>query len=61
MSDKHFCQVCGKDGHSHDSRPFGVTVFFLTPCCKGCGCESYEEALQHATPDELAEIARNEA
>jgi hypothetical protein len=47
----HVCEVCGRDGHRHYNRPFGVTYFFLSPCCKGCSCDSWKDALESLPTD----------
>jgi len=47
---EHECIVCGRTPSYHDQPDFadffGERVrYFLPPCCKGCPCQTYQEAL----------------
>lgn len=53
-NDVHFCEVCSTQSTVHPA-PFGaIDRFFINPCCKGCGCGTYEEALANSSPEEKA-------
>lgn len=42
----HYCEVCGRDSTEHSCVDLmdDNSTFLLPPCCKGCGCGSFEEA-----------------
>ena len=50
----HYCVICSTVSTSHPAPFWALDRFFINPCCKGCGCQTYESALANATPEEKA-------